>query len=183
MLSHLFWWLPSCLITSICGTFNVDYARGYSFPYFSNILEAENFDFFLFFVSGQERISPPCWTTVIWFSQVKQKTFSLLFSLRHFACLPSEAQKSTVISVSVRGWTCLPRVALSLNKTHALSLHLKCLGSLSKDLSDSNENHLVLGEIWGVNYLLASVHFPRKTQKQKFTSAMESDVPSVIFAY
>lgn len=56
-------------------------------------------------------------------------------------------------------------------------------GSLSKNLSDSNENHLVLGEIQGVNHLFAGVHFPRKTQKQKFTSAMESDVPSVIFAY
>ena len=70
-----------------------------------------------------------------------------------------------------------------MNKKHALSLHPKLLGSLSKKLSDSNENHLVSGEIEGVNHLFAGVHFPRKTQKQKFTSAMESDVPSAIFAY
>lgn len=83
----------------------------------------------------------------------------------------------------VREWTCLLPVVLLPNKTHALPLHPKCLGSLSKNLSDSNENHLVLGETWGVNHLFAGVHFPRKTQKQKFTSAMESDVPSIIFAY
>lgn len=75
------------------------------------------------------------------------------------------------------------QVALLLKKMHALSLHPKYLGSLSKNLSDSNENHLMSGEIGVVNHLFAGMHFPRKTQKQKFTSGMESDVPSVIFAY
>jgi hypothetical protein len=68
-------------------------------------------------------------------------------------------------------------------QNHALSLHPWCLSSLSKNPSDSNENHPVLGKIWGVNHLFAGLHFPRKTQKQKFTSAMESDVPSFLFAY
>lgn len=41
----------------------------------------------------------------------------------------------------------------------------------------------LLGEIWVVNHLFTGVRFPQKSQKQKFTSAMESDVPSIIFAY
>lgn len=100
-----------------------------------------------------------------------------------FCLPPRQGPESNVIGASLGRRPYLRPVTLLLNKTHALSLHPKCHGSQSKNLSDSNENHLVLGEIWGVNHLLAGVHFPRKTQKQQFTSAMESDVPSVVFAY
>lgn len=142
----------------------------------------KTFNYFLF-VLGQKLIFPPC--CYFDFHRSSKKLF--LFIIAKTICLPPPnpylpGQKSSVISAPVRGWTCLLQVALLLNKMHVLPLHPKCLGSLSKNLSDSNENHLVSGEIRGVNHLFAGVHFPRKTQKQKFTSGMESDVPSVIFA-
>lgn len=176
--SLISWGLASGLTTSIGGQFNVDFTRGHSFLHFWNILEARTFTTFLWL--GPEANLLTMLSLRLDFHKSSKQHF-LCYS--HFACLPSKAQKSNVINALVRVSTCLLQVALLLNKEHALSSHPKWLGSLSKNLSDSNENHLVSGEIGGVNHLFAGVHFPRKTQKQKFTSAMESDVPSIIFPY
>lgn len=141
---------------------------------FSRLLEyPRTFNSFLFFVSSC------CYFDLIFSGHAKFFSVTLAETLLlpplagpNIQCHQCASQRVDLFAVG--------GIVTAQNTCHFFASKVPWISE--QNLSDSNENHLVSGEIGGVNHLFAGVHFPRKTQKQKFTSAVESDVPSVIFA-